>query len=66
VYPDEPNVTPELLDFPQVTLLPHMGTETQESQRGMEVRALQNLRDFFLEGTGKDIIPEHKDVISKI
>lgn len=27
VYPDEPNVNPELLKLPNVTLLPHMGTE---------------------------------------
>lgn len=27
VYPDEPNVNPELLKLQNVTLLPHMGTE---------------------------------------
>jgi lactate dehydrogenase-like 2-hydroxyacid dehydrogenase len=65
VYPDEPNITPELFDFPQVTLLPHLGTETQESQKRMEIRALQNLKDFFLEGKGKDIIPECRDMLAK-
>ncbi|KAI6111980.1 D-isomer specific 2-hydroxyacid dehydrogenase [Pisolithus croceorrhizus] len=58
VYPDEPNVNPRLLAFPQNALLPHMGTETQDSQREMEVRALTNLRDFLLEGRGKDLVPE--------
>lgn len=60
VFPDEPNVNPELLDLPTVTLLPHMGTETRDSQRKMEVRALQNLKDFFTSGGGKDVVPELK------
>ncbi|GJJ08475.1 hypothetical protein Clacol_002693 [Clathrus columnatus] len=59
VYPNEPEINPRLLDFPQVTILPHMGTETEESQRSMEVRALNNLKDYLENGTGKDIIPEH-------
>jgi len=58
VYPDEPNINPELLKFPQLTLLPHMGTETQDSQRKMEVRALINLRDYITKGKGGDLVPE--------
>ncbi|KAG1716479.1 hypothetical protein ID866_683 [Astraeus odoratus] len=58
VYPDEPNVNPRLLEFPQNALLPHMGTENQDSQRVMEVRALTNLRDFLVEGAGRDLVPE--------
>jgi len=58
VYPNEPNVNPRLLEFPTVTLLPHMGTENQDSQRRMEVRALTNLRDFLVKGAGSDLIPE--------
>lgn len=58
VYPDEPSINPRLLEFPQNTLLPHMGTETQDSQREMEVRALTNLRDFLVKGSGKDLVPE--------
>jgi glyoxylate reductase len=27
VYPDEPRINPELFKHPNVTLLPHMGTE---------------------------------------
>ncbi|KAJ6576834.1 hypothetical protein B0H10DRAFT_927751 [Mycena sp. CBHHK59/15] len=60
VYPNEPAVNPRLLDFPNITLLPHMGTETQDSQRKMEVRALTNLRDFLTEGRGKDVVVEMK------
>ncbi|KIJ51306.1 hypothetical protein M422DRAFT_223817 [Sphaerobolus stellatus SS14] len=60
VYPNEPHINPRLLEFPQVTLLPHMGTETEESQRSMEVRALTNLKDFLEKGAGNDIVAEHK------
>jgi len=27
VFPNEPEINPELLQLPNVTLLPHMGTE---------------------------------------
>jgi glyoxylate reductase len=60
VYPDEPNINPRLMEFRNVTLLPHMGTETQESQRAMEVRALQNLKDYFETGAGKDLVLEYR------
>ena len=35
-----------------------MGTETEESQRKMEVRALTNLRDYLTKGKGEDVVPE--------
>jgi lactate dehydrogenase-like 2-hydroxyacid dehydrogenase len=60
VYPNEPEVNPRLLDFPNITLLPHMGTETRDTQRKMEVRALTNLKDFLTVGKGKDIVVEMK------
>ncbi|KAJ7039076.1 D-isomer specific 2-hydroxyacid dehydrogenase [Mycena alexandri] len=60
VYPNEPEVNPRLLDFPNITLLPHMGTETQDTQRKMEVRALINLKDFLTVGKGKDVVIEMK------
>lgn len=53
---------PELFEFQNVTLLPHMGTETEESQHAMEVRALQNLKQYFEMGVGKDLIWEHKEI----
>lgn len=49
-----------MLEFPNATLLPHMGTETCDSQKKMEVRALTNLRDYLTKGKGSDIIPEHQ------
>ena len=62
VFPNEPEVNPRLLQFPQATLLPHMGTETQESQKKMEIRALTNLRDYLIRGYGTDVVPELKDM----
>jgi glyoxylate reductase len=58
VFPDEPNVDPRLLEFPQVALLPHVGTRTQDTEKKMELRALGNLKDFLLTGSGKDLVPE--------
>ena len=58
VYPDEPEVNPRFFDFDNVTLLPHMGTETTDSQKKMELRALGNLKDFLVNNSGKDLIPE--------
>jgi len=50
VYPDEPTITEELFSFPNVTLLPHMGTETEESQKSMEVAAMKCLVKAFETG----------------
>ncbi|KAF5380389.1 hypothetical protein D9615_004711 [Tricholomella constricta] len=61
VFPNEPEINPRLLEFPNITLLPHMGTENQDSQRKMEVRALQNLRDYFTVGMGKDLVIEWRN-----
>ena len=42
-----------------------MGTETQESQRKMEVRALTNVRDYLTKASGEDIVPEMKGMKPK-
>ena len=60
VYPDEPQVNPRLLEFDNITLLPHMGTETRDSQKKMEIRALSNLKDYLTQGSGKDLVWELK------
>jgi len=66
VYPNEPKINPRLLEFPRVTLLPHMGTENQDTQRKMEVRALMNLKDFLTKGQGRDLVPEMRRVPSML
>ncbi|EIW84284.1 hypothetical protein CONPUDRAFT_120017 [Coniophora puteana RWD-64-598 SS2] len=58
VFPNEPEVDPRLMKFRQNVLLPHMGTETSDTEAAMELQALTNLRDFLKTGQGKDIVPE--------
>lgn len=43
-----------------------MGTENQDTQRKMEIRALTNLRDFLLAGMGKDLVREYKEEQAKV
>ncbi|OSX61824.1 hypothetical protein POSPLADRAFT_1144166 [Postia placenta MAD-698-R-SB12] len=45
VFYDEPNVNPRWFDFPNATLLPHVGTATCDTIKSMELRALGNLRN---------------------
>jgi len=35
-----------------------MGTETKDSQKKMELRALGNLKGFLVRGSGKDLVIE--------
>ncbi|ODN99627.1 2-hydroxyacid dehydrogenase [Cryptococcus wingfieldii CBS 7118] len=51
VFPDEPNVNPKLVAMDNITLLPHMGTETRDTQKKMEILVLDNLVSA-LEGKG--------------
>ena len=60
VYPNEPKINPRLLEFPNATLLPHMGAATADTMKNMEVEALTDLRDFVLHGKCDDIVPEHR------
>jgi hypothetical protein len=43
-----------------------MGTENQDTQWKMEVRALTNLRDFLTTGMGKDLVVEYKNEVAKV
>ena len=58
VFTKEPLVDKRLIEMPQVTLLPHMGTENQDSRRKMEVVALNNLRDYITTGKGRTVVAE--------
>lgn len=44
--------------MPQVTLLPHVGTENRDAREKMELVALGNLRDYLIHGSGKTVVPE--------
>ena len=43
VYENEPQITPELLDLPNVVLLPHIGSATIETRERMALMAAENL-----------------------
>jgi len=44
VYEEEPKIHEGLLKDERVVLLPHVGTATWETQRGMELLVLENVR----------------------
>lgn len=46
VYEREPHVPRALLDAPKATLLPHLGTATDDTRTAMGLRALDNLTAF--------------------
>ena len=46
VYEREPLVPQALLDAPNATLLPHLGTATDDTRTAMALRALDNLIAF--------------------
>ncbi|MFO1417354.1 MAG: D-glycerate dehydrogenase [Methylotetracoccus sp.] len=47
VYESEPSVDPRLVELPNVTLLPHLGSATRETRVAMGMRVLENLDAFF-------------------
>jgi len=60
VFEEEPKIHPGLLEDPSAVLLPHIGTATWETQRGMELLVLENLRSG-IEGKGLVTgVPEQK------
>ncbi|KAL8926468.1 MAG: hypothetical protein Q9172_001771 [Xanthocarpia lactea] len=50
VYEHEPQIHPGLIDNPNVLLLPHMGTWTQETQTEMELWTVANVRSVLETG----------------
>lgn len=51
VFEEEPKVHPGLVSNEKVTLLPHMGTWTKETQEKMEVKMIDNIKSA-LDGKG--------------
>lgn len=58
MFAHEPLVNPRLLQHPNATLLPHLGSISSDAQKLMEVRGLTNLRDLLLGLHVTDIVPE--------
>jgi glyoxylate reductase len=55
VFPDEPNVNPAFFEMDNVILLPHMGTETKDTQKLMEEQVIANAKSAL--ETGKVSLP---------
>lgn len=56
VFEDEPNINEEFLDIENVTLLPHLGSASEETRIAMGNRVLENLAAFFAGEEPKDRI----------
>lgn len=39
VFPDEPNINPKLRNMEHITILPHMGTETRDTQKKVCIKS---------------------------
>jgi lactate dehydrogenase-like 2-hydroxyacid dehydrogenase len=52
VFENEPNVNPRLLTAPNTSVLPHIGSATQETRLAMANKALENLIAF---AEGRDV-----------
>jgi len=50
VFEYEPQVTPQLMEFDNVTLLPHIGSATAECRADMAMRAFANIQAYLVEG----------------
>ena len=62
VFENEPEVSPELYELPQVVSLPHMGTYTVEAVRNMESWVVDNIESYIKTGKVKTIVPEQYNV----
>ena len=58
VFDNEPNVDMELINMPQVTSLPHMGTHSFETMKAMEEFVVENVDQYLINGEVIAIVPE--------
>lgn len=58
VYEDEPRVPQELVDLPQVVLLPHIGSATSITRAAMGRLVVDNLTSWFERGIPISPVPE--------
>jgi glyoxylate reductase len=61
VFEAEPQVTAALLEFDNVTLLPHIGSSTVECRADMAARALANIEHYLREGVPIDRCTGHPE-----
>jgi lactate dehydrogenase-like 2-hydroxyacid dehydrogenase len=58
VFTDEPNVPQALLDAPNATLLPHVGSASERTRRAMADLVVDNLAAWFSTGRPLTPVPE--------
>ncbi len=65
VFADEPRVPQALLDLPNATLLPHVGSASVHTRRAMADLCVDNLGTWFSEGRALTAVPETADIVSR-
>ncbi|MCB8878050.1 2-hydroxyacid dehydrogenase [Acidisoma silvae] len=65
VYADEPNVPQALIDLPNVTLLPHVGSATEYTRGAMADLCVDNLISWFSSGRPITAVPETAHVLPR-
>jgi glyoxylate reductase len=64
VFPNEPEINPKLRAMKHITILPHMGTETRDTQKKVsQVQELLVFDNLISAVTGKGLlnqVPEQK------
>ncbi|MGD8202079.1 2-hydroxyacid dehydrogenase [Ornithinimicrobium sp. W1679] len=58
VFADEPRVPPQLLEMEHVVLLPHVGSASVPTRRGMARLGRRNIDSFLTDGTVLTPVPE--------
>jgi lactate dehydrogenase-like 2-hydroxyacid dehydrogenase len=58
VFADEPNVSQALLDAPNTSLLPHVGSASVHTRRAMADLSVDNLVSWFSQGKAITPVPE--------
>lgn len=65
VFADEPNVPQALLDLPNVSVLPHVGSASIHTRRAMGNLVADNLDGWFHAGAAKTPVPESGSIIER-
>jgi lactate dehydrogenase-like 2-hydroxyacid dehydrogenase len=63
VFADEPNVPQALLDLPNVTLLPHVGSASVHTRNAMADLVVDNLISWFSQGRALTPVPETREIV---
>lgn len=60
MFPNEPEVNPEYAKHDNISILPHMGTETSDSRWVMEMCVIKNMKSFLENGKMINLVAEHQ------